>query len=77
VLPAEPAPGPDRSSRNLIIRHLLWRWPQLIRALGFDTCYRTWCTRGSPIVLVPGAFETTDTFAALGSVLGTDHRTRP
>ena len=29
---------------------------------------------GSPVVLVPGAFETADTFAALGTVLGRDHR---
>ena len=41
---------------------------------GFDTRYRTWGISGSPIVLVPGAFETADTFAALGAALGTDHR---
>jgi pimeloyl-ACP methyl ester carboxylesterase len=41
---------------------------------GFDTRYRTWGTTGSPIVLVPGAFETADTYAALGAALGTDHR---
>jgi pimeloyl-ACP methyl ester carboxylesterase len=41
---------------------------------GFDTRYRSWGTSGSPIVLVPGAFETADTFAALGAALGTDHR---
>jgi pimeloyl-ACP methyl ester carboxylesterase len=41
---------------------------------GFDTRYREWGTTGTPIVLVPGAFETADTFAALGQVLGTDHR---
>jgi pimeloyl-ACP methyl ester carboxylesterase len=41
---------------------------------GFDTRYRSWGTSGSPIVLVPGAFETADTFAALGATLGTDHR---
>lgn len=41
---------------------------------GFATRYRTWGTSGSPIVLVPGAFETADTFAALGDVLGADHR---
>jgi pimeloyl-ACP methyl ester carboxylesterase len=41
---------------------------------GFDTRYREWGTTGTPIVLVPGAFETSDTFAALGPVLGTDHR---
>ena len=41
---------------------------------GFDTRYREWGTAGTPIVLVPGAFETADTFAALGPVLGADHR---
>src|SRR5690348_3932301 len=41
---------------------------------GFDTRYRTWGTSGLPVVLVPGAFETADTFAALGAALGTDHR---
>jgi pimeloyl-ACP methyl ester carboxylesterase len=41
---------------------------------GFDTRYRTWGTAGSVIVLVPGAFETADTFDALGAALGTDHR---
>ena len=41
---------------------------------GFDTRYREWGTTGMPIVLVPGAFETADTFAALGPVLGADHR---
>jgi pimeloyl-ACP methyl ester carboxylesterase len=47
---------------------------RMLRAGGFDTRYRTWGTTGSPVVLVPGAFETADTFAALGAVLGTDHR---
>lgn len=41
---------------------------------GFDTRYRQWGTAGTPIVLVPGAFETADTFAALGPVLGANHR---
>ena len=41
---------------------------------GFDTRYREWGTAGTPIVLVPGAFETADTFAALGPVLGAEHR---
>jgi pimeloyl-ACP methyl ester carboxylesterase len=41
---------------------------------GFDTRYLEWGTTGTPIVLVPGAFETADTFAALGPVLGADHR---
>jgi pimeloyl-ACP methyl ester carboxylesterase len=46
----------------------------MLSAGGFDTRYRSWGTSGSPIVLVPGAFETADTFAALGAALGTDHR---
>ena len=41
---------------------------------GFDTRYRAWGTSGTPIVLAPGAFETADTFAALGAVLGRSHR---
>ena len=46
----------------------------MVKAGGFDTRYRSWGTSGSPIVLVPGAFETADTFALLGAALGTDHR---
>ena len=46
----------------------------MVNAGGFDTRYRSWGTTGSPIVLVPGAFETADTFAALGADLGRDHR---
>jgi pimeloyl-ACP methyl ester carboxylesterase len=41
---------------------------------GFDTRYLEWGTKGTPIVLVPGAFETADTYAALGPVLGASHR---
>ncbi len=47
---------------------------RMLKARGFDTRYRTWGTAGSAIVLVPGAFETADTFAALGAALGADHR---
>jgi pimeloyl-ACP methyl ester carboxylesterase len=47
---------------------------RMVSAGGFDTRYRTWGSSGSPVVLVPGAFETADTFAALGAVLGRDHR---
>lgn len=47
---------------------------RMVSAGGFDTRYRSWGTSGSPVVLVPGAFETADTFAALGAVLGRDHR---
>ena len=46
----------------------------MARGGGFDTRYREWGTTGTPIVLVPGAFETADTFASLGPVLGADHR---
>jgi len=41
---------------------------------GFDTRYLEWGSSGTPIVLVPGAFETADTFAALGPVLAAKHR---
>jgi len=50
---------------------------RMIRGGGFDTRYLAWGragSRGSPIVLVPGAFETADTFATLGPVLGLHHR---
>jgi len=46
----------------------------MVKAGGFDTRYRSWGTSGTPIVLIPGAFETADTFASLGPVLGADHR---
>jgi pimeloyl-ACP methyl ester carboxylesterase len=46
----------------------------MVNAGGFDTRYRTWGSTGSAVVLVPGAFETADTFARLGAVLGRDHR---
>jgi pimeloyl-ACP methyl ester carboxylesterase len=46
----------------------------MARGGGFDTRYREWGTAGPPVVLVPGAFETADTFASLGPVLGADHR---
>jgi pimeloyl-ACP methyl ester carboxylesterase len=39
-----------------------------------ETRYRAWGTTGRPVVLIPGALETADTFAALGARLGTDHR---
>jgi pimeloyl-ACP methyl ester carboxylesterase len=41
---------------------------------GWDTRYLEWGTHGTPVVLVPGAFETADTFARLGPVLAADHR---
>lgn len=43
------------------------------RGGGFDTRYREWGTSGTPVVLVPGAFETADTFYALGPVLAAAH----
>jgi len=52
------------------------RPPGLLMASGggFDTRYLEWGTAGTPIVLVPGAFETADTFDSLGPVLAADHR---
>jgi pimeloyl-ACP methyl ester carboxylesterase len=47
---------------------------RMVNAGGFGTRYLSWGTSGSPVVLVPGAFETADTFAALGAELGRDHR---
>jgi pimeloyl-ACP methyl ester carboxylesterase len=41
---------------------------------GWDTRYLEWGTRGTPIILVPGALETADTFAKLGPALANDHR---
>jgi pimeloyl-ACP methyl ester carboxylesterase len=41
---------------------------------GFDTRYLEWGSSGTPIILVPGAFETADTFSALGPDLAADHR---
>jgi pimeloyl-ACP methyl ester carboxylesterase len=46
----------------------------MARGGGFDTRYLEWGTAGTPVVLVPGAFETADTFDALGAVLGASHR---
>jgi pimeloyl-ACP methyl ester carboxylesterase len=41
---------------------------------GFETRYLAWGRTGTPVVLLPGAFETADTFADLGPVLGATHR---
>lgn len=46
----------------------------VVRAGGFGTRYLAWGARGSTVLLVPGAFETADTFAALGRRLGRTHR---
>jgi pimeloyl-ACP methyl ester carboxylesterase len=40
---------------------------------GFTTRYLAWGTTGTPVVLVPGAFETADTFATLGPALAARH----
>jgi pimeloyl-ACP methyl ester carboxylesterase len=55
-----PAPRPP---------HLL-----IARGGGWDTRYLEWGTHGTPVVLVPGAFETAGTFARLGPVLASNHR---
>lgn len=44
------------------------------RGGGWETRYLEWGTHGTPVVLVPGAFETADTFARLGPVLARNHR---
>jgi pimeloyl-ACP methyl ester carboxylesterase len=41
---------------------------------GWDTRYLEWGTHGTPVVLVPGAFETADTFLKLGPALAKNHR---
>jgi pimeloyl-ACP methyl ester carboxylesterase len=41
---------------------------------GWDTRYLEWGTHGTPVILVPGAAETADTFAKLGPALASDHR---
>jgi pimeloyl-ACP methyl ester carboxylesterase len=45
-----------------------------VQAGDVRTRYLQWGDHGSPIVLVPGAFETADTWRALGPILATDHR---
>ncbi len=47
---------------------------KFVRAGNVLTRYRQWGTAGSPVVLVPGAFETADTYAVLGAQLGASHR---
>jgi pimeloyl-ACP methyl ester carboxylesterase len=46
---------------------------RFVAAGGFDTRYLAWGTAGTPVVLVPGAFETADTFDAFGPVLAAEH----
>jgi pimeloyl-ACP methyl ester carboxylesterase len=61
---------------NLVSNGTAPRPPGLLMASGggFDTRYLEWGSTGTPVVLVPGAFETADTFDALGPVLGRTHR---
>jgi len=47
---------------------------RFVDAGGIETRYRTWGNHGPTVVLVPGAFETADTFAALGDALGAGNR---
>jgi pimeloyl-ACP methyl ester carboxylesterase len=46
---------------------------RFVDAGGFHTRYLEWGTTGRPVVLIPGAFETADTFDALGPILAADH----
>ncbi|NUR31062.1 MAG: alpha/beta hydrolase [Catenulispora sp.] len=45
-----------------------------VTADGIHTRYEQWGTTGSPIVLVHGSFENSDTWADLAAVLARDHR---
>jgi len=45
-----------------------------VTAAGIHTRYETWGTSGSPIVLVHGAFEDSDTWQDLAALLAQDHR---
>ena len=45
-----------------------------VQAGDVRTRFLRWGDHGSPVVLVPGAFETADAWHALGQVLGADHR---
>jgi pimeloyl-ACP methyl ester carboxylesterase len=47
---------------------------RFLQAGDVRTRYLQWGDHGSPIVLVPGAFETADTWRALGPVLAATHR---
>jgi pimeloyl-ACP methyl ester carboxylesterase len=44
------------------------------RGGGWDTRYLEWGTHGTPVVLVPGAFEAAGAFARLAPVLAKNHR---
>lgn len=45
-----------------------------VQADGIRTRYEQWGTAGSPVVLVHGAFEQSDTWQPLAAVLARDHR---
>ena len=47
---------------------------RFLQAGDVRTRYLQWGDHGSPVVLVPGAFETADTWRVLGPVLAVDHR---
>ena len=47
---------------------------RFVQAGDVRTRFLSWGDHGSPVVLVPGAFETADSFTRLGEVLGADHR---
>ena len=47
---------------------------RFVQAGDVRTRYLQWGDHGSPIVLVPGAFETADTWRVLGPVLAAGHR---
>jgi pimeloyl-ACP methyl ester carboxylesterase len=46
---------------------------RFVTAGGFTTRYLAWGSSGTPVVLVPGAFETADTFYLLGPALAAEH----
>lgn len=45
-----------------------------VQAADVRTRYQTWGTKGSPVVLVHGAFEQVDTWSKVASLLARDHR---
>lgn len=47
---------------------------RLVQAGDVRTRFLSWGDHGSPVVLVPGAFETADVWQRLGEVLGAEHR---
>ena len=47
---------------------------RFVQAGDVRTRFLSWGDHGSPVVLVPGAFETADSWQQLGEVLGADHR---